>query len=65
VSNNASISINGSNQIQLSLKMKLFESDRLEPEYAMFRTMGNNHSLQMAAQNIINHLTIKMPLSVY
>jgi hypothetical protein len=53
------------NQIQLSLKMKLFEGDRLEPEYADVPDNGEQSGLQMAAQNIINHLTIKMPLLVY
>jgi hypothetical protein len=40
------------NQIQLSLKMKLFESDRLQPEYADVPGQWGTYGLQMEAQII-------------
>jgi hypothetical protein len=54
------------NQIQLSLKMKFFESDRLQPEYAdVPGQWGTIWLTNGSTNNTINHLTIKMPLSVY
>jgi hypothetical protein len=56
------ININGSkSNSAVSENEVVFEGDRLEPEYADVPDNGEQF-LQMAAQIIINHLTIKMPM---
>jgi hypothetical protein len=53
------------NQIQLFENEVVFESDRLSLNMPMFPDNGEPYGLQMGTNNTINHLTIKMPLSVY
>jgi hypothetical protein len=66
VSNNASLNINGSKSNSTLFENEVvFESDRLQPEYTDVGQWGTIWLTDGSTNNTINHLTIKMPLSVY
>jgi hypothetical protein len=59
----ASININGSkSNSSVSENEVVFEGDRLEPEYADVPDNGEQFLQNGSTNNIINHLTIKMPM---